>query len=140
MSAEDFAAWAFIALALAAGTSGARETSYLWTLYRRARREDGNRSRPATRLLRYLALAMTGLTAAAYWYGGVTAWAVLTDTRTPPPIRIIGLGLAAAVLLVPTYIGRGLRRLAAERAARQLAARLRNLHGKPPGNGPAREG
>jgi hypothetical protein len=131
-SGEAAAAWAFIALALAAGISGTRETRYLWQLHQRARREDGPKPKAATRLLRYVAIAMTALTLAAYWYGGTTTWAVLTDSRTPTPLRLVGIALAAAALLVPTYIGRGLRRLAAE----QLANRLRNLHDDRPSNGP----
>ena len=128
MNTDATIAWVFTGLALAAAFSGTRETRYLWLLYGRARREDGRRPRGATRLLRYLAVAMTALTLAAYWYGSTTAIAVITDSRTPTPLRLVGIALAAAALLVPTYVGRGLRRLAAERAARQLAGRIANLH------------
>lgn len=133
---EAALAWTFTGLALAAAISGTRETRYLWQLHRRSRREDGAKPKAATRLLRYVAIAMTALTLAAYWYGGTTAIAVLTDSRTPTPLRLVGIALAAAALLVPTYIGRGLRRLASERAARQLAARLRNLHAEQASDGP----
>ena len=133
---EAITAWTFIGLALAAAVSGTRETRYLWILHGRARREDGAKPKAATRLLRYVAIAMTALTLAAYYYGGQTAILVLTDSRPPTWLRLVGLALAAAALLVPTYIGRGLRRLAAERAARQLANRLRNLHAERPSNGP----
>ena len=129
---EELAAWAFVAVTAIAALSGTRESFYLWRLFRRARREDGQRPRPATRLLRYLAIAMTALTAAAAWYAATTAWAVVSDARIPTPLRLVSLALAVAALGVPTYVGRGLRRLATERAARVLSLRLRNLHDEPP--------
>lgn len=130
---EELAAWAFVALTAIAALSGTRESVYLWRLFRRARREDGGRRpKPATRLLRYLAIAMTALTAAAAWYAITTGWAVVTDARIPTPLRLVSLALAVAALGVPTYVGRGLRRLATERAARVLSLRLRNLHDEPP--------
>jgi peptidoglycan biosynthesis protein MviN/MurJ (putative lipid II flippase) len=132
---DEAAAWAFAAVAAAAAGSGAYESLYLWRLHNRARREDGARPKAATRLLRYLAIAMTALTVAAAWYAGTTTWAVVSDARIPTPLRLVSLALAVAALAVPTYVGRGLRKLAAERAARQLALRLRNLHGQRAPNG-----